>query len=354
MIPSQIFNVLDLAKRARDKKKIMNVMFVSPPGLGKTEIVEQWCESRCYQYLPFSLATSDAPDFKGFPQIQTINGRQRMSFALPEMWPTEGKGVIVLEELNRTTQATMQCVLSLGDKRRGFDGYKLPDGWIIVACVNPDDGYDTTAMDHALKDRFEIYDIHYDKNAHLEYMQATQYDPTIINFVEAGLWTYSEPQSIGTVPGAKYVSPRTMSKLDAARSANLEAHMEKSVYENILGINVGGDYYNFCHNESPVMLRDLKADPTNSLAKLKKFSNPDNYKNGMISLTVKDIVNDGTITDKLLSQVVEAIPVEQSRVLISELEFKRGVDQGTLLFTLGEMNKSLKKLFKDVIKYGQK
>lgn len=351
MIPSQMFDILDLAKRARDKRKIMNVMFVSPPGLGKTEIVEQWCVKNGYEYIPFSLATSDAPDFKGFPIVQVKDGRQTMSFATPDMWPTSGKGVIVLEELNRTTQATMQCVLSLGDKRRGFDGYKLPDDWMIVACVNPEDGYDTTAMDHALKDRFEDYAVHYDKPSHVAYMKQTEYDPTIINFIEAGLFQYKDPSELGNTPGAKYVSPRTWSKLDAARSSNLSASMEQSVYETILGINIGKDFYAFCHDESPVMMNDLLKNKKVALNKLEKFSSVDNYKNGLISLTVKDIIDVNTITTPLLGNVLNVIPIDQGKALTCGLEMKRKLDPGSLMVEVMETNKGVLARYRETVNY---
>jgi hypothetical protein len=353
MKPSEMFDVLDLAKRARDKGKIFNPLFVSPPGLGKTEIVEQWCKKNGYGYIPFSLATSDAPDFKGFPLIKEVNGKSRMSFATPDIWPDSGKHVIVLEELNRTTQATMQCVLSVGDKRRGFDGYTLPPEVIVVGCVNPDDGYDTTAMDPALKDRFEIFNVTYDRQSHVAYMKATEYDARIINFVEAGRWEYKEPNALGNVPGTKYISPRTISKLDAALAANLSAHMERAVYEEILGINIGKDFYNFCHDESPVTMFDLRSNKQHSLNKLAKFGDPAKYQNGMISLTVKDIIEDNTIENDLLCEVLLVLPVEQVKTLIVGIEMKRKLTADSLLKQLMTENKKVLKHCKETVNYGK-
>lgn len=350
MKSNKLFNMMDLAKRARENGDIFNPTFVSPPGIGKTEMIEQWCAKNNYQYLPFSLATTDAPDFKGFPHIEVVNGRQRMSFALPDFWPSEGKGVIVLEELNRTTTATMQCVLSLLDKRRGFDGYKLPEGWIVVAAINPEDGYETTAMDHALKDRIEMFNISFDKPAFLAYTRNSNWNANLINFIESQ-FQYKTPEEVGNVPGAKYVAPRTFSKVNAAIQAGMEKDDELDVYETILGRLVAKDFWNFLYNESPVMMSDLKTKLKASLKKLTKFSDPNNYKNGMISLTVRDIIDDNTIENEMLSQVVLAIPVEQSTVLIRELEFKRKVEPGSLLTTLTKDYPEVKVLYKSVVKY---
>src|SRR5690349_23141883 len=125
MKPTEIMTVLDVALQARRNGEVFNPLFVSAPGLGKTEITLQWAKERGLNAIVMSLASYDAPDFKGFPVTTTVNGKQRLSFALPDVFPQEGEGVIVLEELNRAPTSIMQAVLSLTDGRRGFDGYVL-------------------------------------------------------------------------------------------------------------------------------------------------------------------------------------------------------------------------------------
>jgi hypothetical protein len=247
----------------------------------------------------------------------------------------------------------MQCILSLTDRRRGFDGYTLPEGWIVAGCINPEGGeYDVTSMDPALKDRFEMFNISYDKNTFLDFMRSQEWHKDLANFIESGLWVYRTPEEIGNTPGNKYVSPRTMSKIATIlRAGGFNQELELELYETELGRNVAKDFYNFRYNESPVMMNDLKKNLKGSLKKLKEYSNPDNYKNGMISLTVRDIVDDNTITDEMLIQVVKTIPVEQSTVLIRDLEFKRKDD--TLTHRLIKLDPEFKDLLKHVLKYGK-
>lgn len=351
MKANKIFDVLDLALRARDQGRIFNPCFISEPGIGKTEMQQQWAKSQGDDFgvLVLTLSNYDPPDFKGFPNIITDSkGRQRQTFATPDFWPDSGRGIIILEEMNRAPTSIMQCILSLGDARRGFDGYKLPEGWIISASINPEGGdCDVNTMDPALKDRFEMFNVTYDKKGFVEYMNVSEWHRDIVNFVESNTWGYKTPSEVGNAAGAKYISPRTFSKLNAALLAGITGDLEHIVYDTELGSLVAKDFYNFRYNETPVMMSDLRKNLRSSLKKLQKFSNPDNYKNGMISLTVKDIIEDKTIEDELLVEVIKVIPVEQSTGLIRDLEFKRKDEQ--LLLRLCSQYKEIKDLYKAIL-----
>lgn len=352
MKPSEISKALDLSFRARKQDKIFNVLLVGAPGLGKTEIVQQYAANRKLPCITMTLSSYDPPDFKGFPITELVNGRQRLTFATPSYWPDEGEGVIILEEMNRAPTSIMQCILSLTDARRGFDGYVLPKGWIVVGCINPENTeYDVNTMDPALKDRFEIFQVGYDKPAFLDYMKGSEWHRDIINFVESNCWNYITPEEVKGVPGSKYISPRTLSKLNAVLSAGYDKEDEMLFYTTVLGNNIAKDFYNFRHNESPVFYNDLVNRKEHSLAKLKKFSDPANFKNGMVSLTIKDIVDNNEITDELLADVVGVISVDQGAGLFRELEFKR--KDNTILIRVCKAYPSLKTMFRDTLKHGK-
>lgn len=353
MKPAKIFDVMNLAVRARDKGHIYNPLFVSAPGLGKTEITQQWAKGKGMKSIVMTLSSYDPPDFKGFPITQVVNGRQRLSFATPDFWPDDGEGVIILEELNRSPTSIMQCILSLTDARRGFDGYVLPKGWIVVGCINPEGvEYDVNAMDPALKDRFEIYQVTYDKENFLSYMKSSEWHKDLVNFVESGCWNYLLPEEVKNVPGAKYVAPRTMSKVNAVIQSGFELDDEMLHYSTALGANVAKDFFNFRHNESPVFYNDLVTRLEPSLMKLKRFSEPSNFKNGMVSLTIKDIVDNGMISDELLVEVVKAISVDQGAGLIREIEFKR--KDNNILTRICKTYPEVRTQFKATLNYGKK
>lgn len=352
MKTSDIGKLLNLAARAREHGHILNLCLVSPPGLGKTEISRQWAKEAGYKAITVSCSTLEPPDAKGFPVTRADkDGNLRLSFAIPEMWPTDPneKGVIILEELNRSPQSVMQCILSLTDARRGFDEYTLPPGYIVIANINPDISlYDTSTLDPALKDRFEMFPITFDKKSFLEYIRANTWDASIINFISADLWKYTTPEDIKEGSGMKYVANRTWSKVNAVLKSALPDAMEREVFEAILGRTIAAQFYSFRHDETPVMLSDLTTNLKKSLKKLEVWSEPKHYKSGLISLTVDDLIANAKDTSvDLVAKVVEVLPVEHSIHLVSEIE--RKTLNPSYLEELFKHAPHLKKVFKGVV-----
>jgi hypothetical protein len=354
MKPSKIFDIMDMAQRARNLGEVFNPLFVGPPGVGKSQIVQAWAKFKNLPFIDLRLAYLEAPDLIGFPTVKTISGVDVAIHAFPEFWPQDPnwKGVILLEEPNRGTTSVMNCCMQLLTDRQ-VHKYKLPEGAIIVGCINPEsEHYDVNSMDAALKDRFEIFNVVYDKSSFVNHMKTSKWHSDIIHFVEnAGTWSYVPPEDIKNAPGSKYISPRTLSKLNVALKSGFDADDELMIFSTILGSNVGKDFYSFRHDESPVFYKDLLENPKTSLAKLRKFSDPENYKNGVLGITRKDLVDNGEIEDKLLVEVLKVIPVDQGTALIKELEFKRKDD--TLLTRILKDYPEIKSNFKAALKFGK-
>ncbi len=349
MEPNKIFNVMDLAQRARVIGEIFNPLFVGPPGVGKSHIVQAWAKARNVPFIDMRIAYMEAPDLIGFPSIQLIGERQVTVHNIPEFLPYEGIGVLLLEEPNRGTSSVMNCLMQLLTDRK-IHKYNLPSGWIIASCINPEGNeYDVTTMDAALKDRFEMFQIDYDKQSLVTHMYDANWHKDVVNFVESNMWTYYRPEKVKNTPGSKYISPRTLSKLNAVLKAGFDREDEMMIYETVLGNNVAKDFFNFKHNESPVTMNQLTKNLPEALKKLIKFSDPNNYKGGMISITVKDIILENTISDDLLATVVSTIPVEKGTALIRDLEIKRK-DEG-ILGRICKSHPQIRDLFRSVLKY---
>jgi len=350
MKPSLIPDILELARRARKNNRTFNPLFVGPPGLGKSEIVQAWCKKNNLPFIDIRAALLEAPDVVGFPIVQVVNGRQVTTYATPEEWPNDGEGVVFLDEINRGTTSVMNAFMQILTDRK-IKKYDLPPGWIVVSCINPEDAHhDVNTMDTALKDRFEIFEVEYDKESFVDFMKQDKWDPTIVMFVESNTWRYSRPQDIGDVAGAKYISPRTLSKLNNALQSELPQNIELDVFDSILGKNVGKTFLSFKYDEQPVVLKDLLERKSYAFKKIKEFSNPENYKNGHISITIRDIVENDSekVTDELLIDLLLVLPADQGPMLIREMEYKR--KDANLLQRLVKKNDKIAEYFRAILK----
>src|SRR5271166_3402443 len=249
---------MDLAYKATQIGEVMNPMFTGDAGLGKSAIVQQWVAKQrernpAFGFVDLRIAYLEAPDLIGFPETAPDqNGLARTCHRLPEFWPTSGEGLLLLEEPNRGTTGVMNCLMQLLTDRK-VHNYVLPRGWLIAACVNPDSSeYDVNAMDAALKDRFEEFEVEYDPMSFIDYIDSKGWHEPIQRFVGNGVWIYKSPKEIGA--NGRYISPRTWSKVNAAERAALGNNrmLHRIAVCGILGKDIGNEYHTYCFDQAPV------------------------------------------------------------------------------------------------------
>jgi hypothetical protein len=148
--------IISCAYRAR-----IPILAIGHKGIGKSEIVKQFCIENNLGLIDIRLAYLEAQDIVGFPFRNEETGK--MSFAPPEWLPSQGNGILFLDELNRARIDVLQAVFQLvrdrviGGIMVNGENYTLPEGWSIISAMNPDtpDGqYFVTQMDESLYDRF--------------------------------------------------------------------------------------------------------------------------------------------------------------------------------------------------------
>jgi hypothetical protein len=384
MRPDRIKEILDLAWDARRAGLVFNPLFVGEAGLGKSEIIRQWVAEMNektpggFGFLDLRLAYYEGPDFIGFPDKTTDqNGVDRMTHLLPDFWPTTGNGLILLEEPNRGNTMVMNCLMQLTDKSRSVGPrYKLPEGWMIAGAINPEGAkYDVNAMDTALMDRFEHFNIDYEFNTFMHYVETSKWDPKIVRFLKSGQWVYKTPDAIGK--DGKYISPRTWSKLNAAEIAGASNHQAKQqthriICQSILGKHIGNEYWKSCWDDAPVLANDILADFDKALAKLKSQSESGNsYAGDKVAVTVDSIIenyggwyegrqkpdggdwphDEGTVDEKTMVAIAKAIPSDQAINLIKGCGYKVHKGQVTSYFReFYKRNKDCVEIMRDNIK----
>jgi hypothetical protein len=350
MKPTQIIEILDLAKKIRKKGKIFNPLFTGDAGVGKSEICQQWVEIQRetnpnFGFIDLRIAYMEAPDLIGFPKevVDEERGGYKTIHCLPDFWPRSGEGLLLLEEPNRGTSGVMNCLMQLLDKNRRIHKYELPPGWLIAGAINPDDAaYDVNAMDFALRDRFTEYEITFDHNAFVDYIEKHDWNEMLRTFIKSGVWIYHQAKDIKE--GGQYISPRTFSKLQAAEAAGVQQDkgFHYTVATSILGQDIGKEYWTFCHNDAPVLAADLLKDKANALRRLKKHSNKDTYQGDMIGATVdsviahygglKETAKKDQIDEELMAEVAKIIPSDQALNLIKACGYKQNKGKPTAFF----------------------
>jgi len=101
-------------------------------GVGKTQVVSQYCKENGLGVVILHLATQEVGDLIG---LLDRSGDGTVSHLRPAWFPTEGEGVVFLDEINRCPQDVLQAMF--GFILNGtLHTHKLPEGWRIVAAGN--------------------------------------------------------------------------------------------------------------------------------------------------------------------------------------------------------------------------
>lgn len=147
MIPSEISAMMPVLKDAN-----LSLFLHGPTGIGKSNLVEQFCDAEELELNVLPAAQLDPVDARGIPV--PVPDTRTTSWYPPDFLPKGGAGVLFLDELNRANQDTQSALYQLILDGRIGD-YILPPEWYIMAAGNRDiDGCMVQPMSRALKNRF--------------------------------------------------------------------------------------------------------------------------------------------------------------------------------------------------------
>lgn len=160
-------------------------------GVGKSELLAVAAKELGIELLVRDLSLMEPPDLVGMPEAR--DGRTH--FRPPAALPTDGHGLLVLEELNRCPAYMRAPALQLLTARR-LNDYVLPAGWLPVACVNDGaDGYHVDDIDPALASRFAHVRVEPDVASWTAWARASGVHPAVVDLVAATPGVFSTPSS---------------------------------------------------------------------------------------------------------------------------------------------------------------
>lgn len=166
------------------------------PGIGKSEICKQVAEGD--EVRDVRLSMMEPVDMRGLPLINRGNGDAdpTVAWAKPDFLPTEGKGVILFDELNTADPSVQNAALQLIlDRRCG--PHKLGDGWWIVACGNKSSHKaHVNPLSAPLRNRFVILEMQPDFNQWRNWAIKSNIHENVLGFMASttGQHLYSDPQ----------------------------------------------------------------------------------------------------------------------------------------------------------------
>ncbi|NCC41021.1 MAG: ATPase [Gammaproteobacteria bacterium] len=152
------------------------VLLEGPTGIGKSELIAATAAALGIEHRILDLSLLEPSDLVGLPMIH----EGRTHYACPAALPQDGQGLLLLEELNRAERFVQNPALQLLTARSLHD-YRLPEGWSMVAAINPEDGsYQVTPLDPALRKRFMQIRVRADRSAWLAWAQHQALHPAVM------------------------------------------------------------------------------------------------------------------------------------------------------------------------------
>jgi hypothetical protein len=168
--------LLALAYRARRP-----VLLEGVTGVGKSEVVRAVAARLGIASTVLDLSLLEPPDLVGLPVVEA----GRTTYATPRALPTDGAGILMLEELNRAERYIQQPALQLLTARKLHE-YTLPPDWVCFAAINPESGdYHVTPLDRALRARFLHVRVRADRASWLAWALTNDVHPGVVALARA-------------------------------------------------------------------------------------------------------------------------------------------------------------------------
>ena len=185
-----MINISELKDTLELTPSTQNIMLVGKHGIGKSEILTSYFNSKGMKVVTLFLGQmADPGDIIGIPskvEKQDADGyaTSQTDFTPPYWFPQDGKPIVLfLDELNRARPEVLQTVMDLTLNRK-LAGKALPEGSYVISAVNDGDEYQLTDLDPALVSRFNIYEFRPTVEEWLNWAASQELDERVINFIQ--------------------------------------------------------------------------------------------------------------------------------------------------------------------------
>lgn len=255
MRPSQVTQALEYLIKAKQP-----VMLHGSPGVGKSQVVKQVADKLGIEMIDLRLSQLDPVDLRGVPSVEREKvGKKEVgktNWNVPSFLPTDGQGILFLDEINSAAQATQAAAYQLVLDRKLGD-YELPDGWAMVAAGNrASDRAIVNQMSTALKNRFTHlnYEVNNEDwcewalthNIAIEVLGFIRFRPMLLNEFEARNESKEERERIQRLKDAQaFATPRSWEFMSRVVQQQPSPDIEYELYSGIVGEGCAAEFMGY-------------------------------------------------------------------------------------------------------------
>jgi MoxR-like ATPase len=295
------------------------------PGIGKSTIVKEFCKNQKIELIDVRLSQMAPEDLKGLPFFN--HEQHTTTWLTPDFLPTEGQGILFLDELPHADQRLQTAAFQLILDRRIGD-YILPKDWLVIAAGNYNEDLDNLfEMGAALKDRFTHILVDSSVETWLKWASKNKLHEAVLTFIKLkpefldsqGSIVESKEEDTSTI----IPSPRSWKTVSDFLNSNDNPN-DFSLLEDLIRGRIGKiAYAEFVHT-----LQELKETPDITVL----FQSNSKKRLGIIN-SIKSIYGLYGLVYRLVNFVNEEENLEaviDIMVAIGESEHEQGLEITTL------------------------
>lgn len=249
MRPSQILASLNCLIDAQQP-----AMLHGSPGVGKSDVIRQLAKARGLELIDLRLSQLDPVDMRGVP---SVDAKKKITlWNTPSFLPTDGEGILFLDEINSAAQATQAAAYQLVLDRKLGD-YTLPEGWAVIAAGNrTTDRAIVNQMSTALKNRFTHlnYEVNNDdwcewalkSGISIEVLGFIRFRPMLLNEFEQRNDSKEEKERMQRLKDAQaFATPRSWEFLSRVVAQQPPKDLEYELYSGIVGEGCAAEFMGY-------------------------------------------------------------------------------------------------------------
>lgn len=219
------------------------VLLIGPPGVGKTQIMEQISQECRIGLVAYTITHHTRQSAIGLPYIQERRYRgivhsvteYTMSEIVASIYDkieSTGlrEGILFIDEINCVSETLAPTMLQFLQCKT-FGNHSIPEGWIIVAAGNPPEfNKSVRDFDIVTLDRIKLIYLEADFGVWKEYAHQVGIHPAVVSYLDVKTQHFCQIET--TVDGKMFATPRGWE--DLARLIDVYEELGKTVDREVV------------------------------------------------------------------------------------------------------------------------